>query len=61
MRMRNAESWEPEWIGAFPEAGQAIEFAGQNQEEIYAWANAVKAAQPIAAAQLWRSTIMCGS
>src|SRR5208283_2458908 len=40
IRMRNAESLEPEAIGAFLEASQAIEFAGQNQEEIYAWVKA---------------------
>ena len=39
--MRNAESLEPEAIGAFLEASQAIEFAGQNQEEIYAWVKTV--------------------
>ena len=35
--MRNAESLEPEAIGAFLEASQKIEFAGQSQEEIYSW------------------------
>jgi transposase InsO family protein len=38
--MRNAESLEPEAIGAFLEASQAIEFAGQNREEIYVWVKA---------------------
>lgn len=38
--MRNAESLEPEAIGAFLEASQGIEFAGQSQEEIYRWVKA---------------------
>lgn len=35
--MRNAESLAPEAIGAFLEASEGIEFAGQSQEEIYRW------------------------
>jgi len=38
--MRNAESLGPEAIGAFLEASQGIEFAGQSQEEIYGWVHA---------------------
>ncbi len=38
--MRNAESLGPEAIGAFLEASQGIEFAGQRQEEIYRWVKA---------------------
>jgi len=30
----------PEAIGAFLEASQGIEFAGQSQEEIYGWVHA---------------------
>jgi hypothetical protein len=33
--MRNAESPEPEEIGAFPDASPGIEFAGQNRQEVY--------------------------
>lgn len=40
IRMRNAECLEPEAIGAFLEASQSIEFAGQSQEEIYGWVKA---------------------
>jgi len=36
----NAESLGPEAIGAFLEASQGIEFAGQSQEEIYGWVHA---------------------
>jgi transposase InsO family protein len=40
VQMRNAESLGPEAIGAFLEASQGIEFAGQSQEEIYGWVHA---------------------
>jgi transposase InsO family protein len=39
--MRNAESLEPEAIGAFLAASQEIEFVGQSQEEIYGWVKTV--------------------
>jgi transposase InsO family protein len=38
--MGKAESLEPGAIGAFLEASQGIEFAGQNRDEIYAWVKA---------------------
>jgi transposase InsO family protein len=38
--MLNAEFLEAEVIGAFLEASQDIEFAGQNREEIYSWVQA---------------------
>lgn len=40
IRMRSAESPEPEEIGAVPEASQGIGFAGQNREEAYGWVKA---------------------
>jgi len=40
IRMQKAESLELEAIGAFLEASEAIEFTGQNHEEIYSWVKA---------------------
>ncbi len=38
--MRNAEALAAEALGAFLEASQGIEFAGQSQQEIYGWVKA---------------------
>jgi hypothetical protein len=43
IRIRKAESLQPEAIGAFLEASQSIEFADQSREEIYGWVKTVSA------------------